>query len=611
MKKYKIEKLQDEKVKELKAALHTFFAKVKPEYLQELSSLVGRKLEDKKDTEDYNLDLVSNLVDKTAQMFMEAGQETITEGDVLSVTEKIANLENADDKIEDLVMALADGEYDKFPFSMEIVQELRAKFLLKTEQSDTYKSLMKEVDSLITQYLSKKEWEKIKTAMKDAEKRIFEEDIDFINPPEGMNQGDVIPLTPEEASLYGIMTDVAVDKRKDNHDMLSLKELVLILKGADVDHLTIGPGFFLKYLPELREQDIHGIVFHVENNKLKSIKTVKIFEEHMTTYSPITAAIALVDSNGSDTEMKDKIIGKGKKQKVSKRYTFTKLYEPKDVVKDKDRYYVCVDGVVAAPEKMTPLGYEKPSYNTKRVASGETFLFERQEGELICTRLYFMPYKMSEINPLLQTGSVVFGSNDQSLHSCVKDPRSFGWNVEDEYKKRWGENKDERFSEVATAAKVENYISENPEEIFMGGSHPETEAQWARNKVLANACLSVLEVSDFTMDFFLRTLSDAQAKYGFMHPHLRKFLENYAPLTKRFLVKKYVDSSNGLTVEYQPTFYKRLGKKLKANLGAKLLADMNKWEEVGKLVEDGMSYKDAVKKVYPEDEAKEKLKNLK
>lgn len=614
MKKYKINKIKESEITKLKKNLEVFFAKVDPEYLSQLSEMIGKPLTDDKDTEDYNFNLISSLVDRTAQLFMEGGQKGIQEGDILAVSEKLGEMDGSESaKVQELLEAIVDGDYKKYPFSIRVVQELRARFLLQTEKSDTFKGLMAEVDEHIGKYLDKDSWERIKTAIQKGGERIKKEDLDFIDPPEGMEQGDLIPLTDAEAATYGINTGVMVDKRKDGHDLLSLKELVNILKGNPVNHLSIGPGFFLKYMPELHEVDIDTIVFKVVDNKLEEIKVQKIYQADKAAYSPISSGIGLLKTYGSEHGFFDKTFGKGTaKERVKKRFKFVEFYDADKIVDEKTKYYVCVDGHIAAPETSTPLGYEKPSHNTKIVDAGETFLYEKQNGEIMCTRLYFMPYKMTEINPVLQTGSVVWGSNDQSLHSCVRGMTSYASFIADQMKDVWNET-NERYSEAVTAAKVNHFIADNPEEIFAGGPWAQTEEEIAREMVLAKACLSVLEVTPFTLNFFLKIINHAQPQYGAIHTReaLKPYLKNYAPLTKRFLIKKYFETKNGLTLEYQPTYYATLSNEFKRNRGTKLMHEIGMWERVQELVEKGSTYEDAIKEIYPEDLAKEKIRNLK
>jgi hypothetical protein len=569
-------------------ALSKYFTKVTPEMLNNFSSLVKRKIEeisDVKDTEDYNMDLVSEIIDRGACIFMMAGQKSSYYGDVIrSIVAHKTYLQTNTDSVS-FTIGLKDTNYKTFPFSQTVAGELRAKFILQTEKSDNYKKMIQTVDSLIINYISIQDWELIKNAMKKAEERIFKEELMFLNPTKSFEHGELQELTEKEADTFGItkMNEVIkdektgldvikdgkkifIDKRRDGHDLLSLKDLVLILENKkNFEYMSIGPGFFGKYMPELKEAGIDGLIFKSVDEKLTEIKVVRQFRNKYKQnihFSPVKAALLLAQEYSmkiTKEEFKYTDHTKGGIEISHLDYEFKGLTE--DFIKQNERYYVLVDGMISSPslDKLV-LDYEANSLNTEQVPCAEVFLFENRTN-MMATRLYFTPYSPKKLHIVNQHGSVVFGNNDQSLHSCsmlskaTKEEYYEYMKIFPEGMKGW-ENKNEIYSPALVAALIHEVRTEHnyPTDLFLD----EYESVWN------NVALSIYEMSYFTAYFEISKLALVHTMYSdpSVPALIKKMLSNYSPLTKRFLLKNYVNDGK-CTEEIQDSWYNHLAEEKK------------------------------------------------
>lgn len=589
MKKYtfkSLKKAPQEVLKQLEELEKQLLAKADPQYLKQFSELMGREVNDVKDTEDYNMDLVSSVLDRSIKPFMEAGQVEIKTGDYLKLDNKI----DSKDLKEDFKKGL-EGSYESFPFSQLVEAELRTKYLLKTNSSDTFTGLLSQLENKILNYCSPFEWNILKQAVLKAESRLKNEKILF---PGAIKKNKTTKfLSFVEKFGLNIKKEVDITERPDGHDLLSLKELVNIVQGEKVDPLTIGPGFFTKYMPELKQLGFDGVILKVKENKLEKIKVVKLIKRGLY-YSPIEASVLLHYSEAVD--LKD-VNFKGVDNKTHN-HTQTLVNRPEFLTEDL-RYYVIVDGCVATPQTKTPYNYESFANNNQRVKAGETFLFENQGGEVVQTRLYFYPYKPSEIHLLHQHGSVIFGSNDQSYQSCLnQDAIKDMWSltVIDRYKQWWSQRqKEESFSPAVIAAKVHNFLVDKD-----GKSTSSTDLLKEENyEHLKNVIHSVSEVNEFSKEEILYNLPLICFTYGGANRDwVRKLSANYAPLSRRWLLKKYIEDGAGLTKETQPTYYVQLAKKMRSADSVEFLREYSKIKVLKEKIKSGEDYIQAYNDVY-------------
>jgi len=537
--KYKIVPLtKNNKVKLLKNLME---AAVNPDYLKKVSEILKRELVAEKDTEDYNSRVISSHFDKPSIILREVGQKKIKAGDVFKIDEKILSISQDREDINFFYEnRRAVGTYQFFPFTWKLGQELRSNFILKTEKKDNFDSLLDEVDGLVFNFLSIDDWTLVKNAIKKAENRIRKNTIRFVQPE--VSVGDVEHLTNQDIETYsieGLDRSSIIDNRKDDHDLLSLKELISLLKGEEVHPLTIGPGFIAKYMPELIEQGINAVLFKVTNNKLTDIILNKIDgASNFIDFSPVDASTALVEQFCS----------------YNKKNFFTKDvkdYKLGNLFDNDTKYYVAVTGCVAAPEKGTPLNYEELSINKEKIEAGEVFLFEQVDDQVQNTRLYFVPYEYSKLHLVHQHGSVIFGNNDQSFNSCLKNEKDFF----DEYSIQSFLDKVEESDKIlydpAFFAAAMHFLPK--------GSDPELLLKSENKDLLFKAMGSLFEETNFTIEHLMTEfLSVKESGYNL----ISMFVKNYSPLSKRFILGKYFEDNNGLMLDRMDTTYSVLSKKV-------------------------------------------------
>lgn len=541
-KKYNVQEFKEGQLSE---ALMKLFAEVDPESLKKISNVLKRELKAEKDNEDYNLAIVSQFIDKAALPLMKVGQKSMINGDSLRVDEDVLNKLIKEDQ-EDFFSDISElKDYTKAPFSWKIAQDLRNHFVLKTNKEDTFDTLMDEVDGNISQYMSMDDWIKLRSVIKKAEARLEKSTYQMLEPE--IFYGEERKLTNTELIKYDLVSldrNVNVDIRKDGHDLLALKEFVSMLKGETVHPLSIGPGFFAKYTHELREAGISGIVFHIKNNLLKQIKLVSLGVKEIR-YSPLSSAQSLIEAYC--WEERKSLLGMGKMKKY---------YSDKDVWKD-SKYFVVVDGCVSAPSNLT-LGYEEKSVNDTKIQAGEVFLFEKVDKEVLNTRLYFTPYDYSKLHLFHQHGSVIFGNNDQSLHSCLLNESDY---FDSKYR-------DYLLTRVFEGDKSEDdYLLFKPSFVAclinVLDEHKDVKVILRRDNfkhfLASMGCL--YENNDLSIDYLIE-LHEFE-----MVPEqvelLKEFSKKYSPLNQRFLLGEYLEQKSGLTKEELETTYRKLAKIMK------------------------------------------------
>lgn len=600
-------------VTELEAQLAKYFAKPDPKLLESLAKLLERPLEElmanaKADTEDYNKHMVSRLVDKAVNLFMEAGQKGIHNGDIIRVAKDQdflldpSQVNGVEITREDFF--LDSEEYSSFSYDITIWNEIRGKFILQTEKNDNFAEMLAILDVEMPKYVTEESWQKVKKAIKKSEKRIFNEPLHFPDPLAGFDEGAAQEVSESDYKKLGIskhdlfmtneqgevvkreFSEVKIDYRNDNHDLIAMKELVLILqKKKEMGYFSIAPGFFSKYLPELKEEGIDGLIFKVKNEELidiriwTSIGTINKKEQRVSPYSPVSAGCALLQEYGSTYVKTD--------------YNSYSLYDLKQInnpiVEADTKYYVLVDGCVSSPEwgtEYAPLSYETYSLNKVQVKAGEVFLFENRNENLMTTRLYFTPYKPTQLHPLHQLGSVVFGSNDQTYHSTVDrnvedvnkiDIATILNRIQDTHNK---EN-DEQYTASVSAFKFffckDKKMGTNILKIL----------KKENNKYISGLLFSLYEITPFSTDYEVEQLYNIGDLYSYeeFKKGLHSLLSNYAPFTKRFLYKEYI-KYNQATEKVQITFFNELAQKMKIVDKLSTLKDQNLMTEIEVLGKD-------------------------
>lgn len=539
--KYNIKNKKNNLIKKM-----LMFAAVNPDYLKKISDVLKRELVAEKDTEDYFREIISSYFDKASFMLREAGQSKIKSGDAFKISELLLSIDQKRDNINFVYEnKMAAGIYRIFPFTYHLGEELRTHFILQTEKKDSFDSLMDEADGLITKFLSIDDWVTIKNAIKKSEPRLLKSKIRFLEPE--VVKGFPEKITQKEFDKYHLdkMIDEVdknfiIDNRTDSHDILALKEFVQILKGKDVHSFSISLGFFAKYMPELLELNINSILFKVKDNKLSEIKINRIVDDEndLLGFSPIDSAFILLKNYGKyNNETKD----------ID--------FNQDEVFKDDTKFYILVNGAVAAPKNGIPLAYESLSVNDEKINCGEVFLYKKaedQETEIESTRLYFVPYSYENFHLVHQHGSVIFGSNDQSFNSCVIDVEEFFDEeaLTDIYKESLKDVKI-LFDPAFLAARKHKIPKEVglSDEIF-------TEKYY---ETMFNAMGSLYEETPFTLKYLLTNYLQVSEK---SEKILEILTKNYAPLTKRFILGKYFEDGNGLMLDKMETIYDGLSNKL-------------------------------------------------
>jgi hypothetical protein len=386
---------------------------IEPKDLRAMAKIVGRDLESKKSPNNYNYDLFSKTRDKVAGMFSEIGIDHIMNKDVVEVTAmgRYHNFKRME--IFDLDMAMEKGDYYLYPYNLVIENEIRTKYLLQTEADDDFKDMVEELFIHLKKYLKKEDLEKIDRALNKAKERVYKQTIKFLDPYQGLEEGNYRELTKEEMEQNLIVSDhsVYIDERTERFDLLALKELLLIFRGdKNVDKYSIGMGFFNKFLPELKDEGIDGIIMHIKEGQIENLKVESFKGKINFNYSPLKASLFTHQAFLSDYEEKERKLG----EKVVKYTKFSNFRE----IQDNEFFIVSVDGAVANQEDINLIGYSGTSYNNKIEKAGETFLIDNEK----MVRLYFTPYNYLNFPLVHNHGSVIFGSNDQTYHSVSELP---------------------------------------------------------------------------------------------------------------------------------------------------------------------------------------------
>ena len=539
-----------------------FLAGADPANLAALSKILEKEIISEKDTEDYNRLLVSEVINKTLSIFMESGVKTISSGDVLKLSDALAK-DLGIVKGSDFEKALTSKDYQDYPFSAVVSEELRNIFLLKTTKKDTKEFLIQELLLGLSKYLNSTEIKIIENSFNKSEKRLSKGKVKIINPLESLNTK--VAMSEEDKSKFNLEGDFEVEERSDSQDLLSLREMLSILSGETVHPLSIGLGAFSKILPELLKEGIDGIILEVDSSqKLAAIKLGKHLDNRFL-FSPVEAAALL------------KVNDKNYQDKLNRNHKF----------------YVLVEGAVAIPSKQSPYQYESFSVNDKSVKAGEVFLFESKEHEKLCTRIYFTPYDYSDFHIYHQHGSVIFGSNDQSFQSCLKSNKISDDSTIDLYKDWWRENSG-AFEESVTAVRVNSdLIKAFPEDIF----------KEKYLELLKKSLQSISEINRFTLyyEYGMMIFMSSDEYSGDNLKEIMDLTSNYAPLSRRWFLNKYIEDSSGIMKEIQMTYYRDLSNRLKLENALEFFEQLSKIKDATNLAKEknidfNQAFKNIVKK---------------
>lgn len=556
-------------------------AKIDPKYRELLSKILSREIaQEKLDTRDYNIKFIREVDAQTID-FMDAGvKNDFSPGESILFHGTIASSQGINWILSSLKDALQKKDYISFPFSPEVSSDLRTKYLLRTEPTDTDKSILSSLKLILRKFItSEEDYRDLFSAISAAESRFQKTSVEFISPLPGATSGKTRALTKKEKGDLGLDEDreVILDERKDTHDLVSLKELLRVCNGEEPEVTSIFAGAFNKYLPELNSLGYKGVVFWVSQKRLKEIKLIKKSKDSVP-FGPVESASALSSF----------------------------LEERELTIQGEDLFYSSVSGFVAAPrQKNKGHGYNHIYLNNgNSVASAETFLYQKDEGgEILCTRLYFYPYEPTEVHPLFQTHSVIYGSSDHTFNSCAKEFNEF---INDEVK-----------SKFLDLVKNEGYDCEPSvaiaRKLFVSETYSAEAMLKTKEAVFDSITDSLFGENRFTVDKFLyfMELSPLMSEEARKIKEL-KLLTNFYPLTSRFVVFNYVTSKNGgLTKDPQLTTFRRL----KRYNFQEILNDIthglkvvNGLSMVNDLMEKGINLQDAWSQSFDE-ETKKRMDN--
>lgn len=532
-----------------------FFEKQTEEQINSVAKMLERKVSSEKDNNNYNFTLFSEITDSSALLLAEIGLLNMKPTDVLKLSE-VKNFFNVDkSQMFQLEEALRTGDYEQYRYNLIWSDELRAKYLLQTEASDNFKDLYNETKELLldNNIITNEELDVIDEACKKAKKRLFDTNISFLQPMSKKVEGEKNILSKEELDELNIdgvneEEDIFLDERFDNYDLLALKELNLIVKGKKVENTSIAAGFFHKIMPELIELGYDSIILKVSKDQLSKISLVSLIgrnnERYQLNYSPLKASVFLSQSELVDVN--EKLTKKG-----GKITSFNNI----DVNRfsSNDKYFVVVDGMVSAPDNKL-LGYKESSFNIRKIKAGETFLFEKINGKVHNTRLYFTPYNYDHMHLYHHHGSVIFGTNDQSFHSCSEREKVRDIEIND-LKTNWSKfNKFWKIPEHNSPAVISALYHEIKKDDTFQLFDPKNKT------ILNNIMLSVYEQSTITALLEVNDLkgkSSAYTKADFIQM-VFDLTEKCLPLNKRMNVQ-YYEKHNTYHPEVQKTRYYAAG----------------------------------------------------
>lgn len=552
MKKRVLKKFKKMSALKLKHRAFNVSAAADPEYIKTVEKLIERKIVAEKDTANYNSNVISYFIDKTVLALRDCGQRGVKPGDAFKIDAHMmaAPGQQAKTKTFNLDNPL-NKDYEHWAFNNLVGRELRTHFILRTEALDTFESLIDELDGLMPQYMSIVDWNKLKMVISKGNERLSKNKLIFIEPETIL--GKEMRMSAKEMEKFQIAaTDLLkYDYRSDGPDLIALRELVNIAKGEKVHDLSIGAGFFAKYVNELMEVDCYGIIFHVEKDKLKEIKLYvpyafdkaglkNNFLKYYTRYAPTEAAYALA-------------------QVLEESYS-----NLEDAFNKNNKYFVVVPGTVSGPMHSLPFNYERLSFNDVQTMAGEVLLYKTIEDRPTATRIYFVPESYESFHPYHQHGSVIFGNNDQSYHSCTVAkitpfgglfPRQFEYDYDSVY-----------FGEKLFDSSFYAYwvLKMHPQKLPLKDL-----MRIGQTTNFVKACCNHYEETDLATKMFSDYIGDHDRRKinnkeweTFVFDHCLKY---FAPLHKRWHLRQYLTDGVGLVLKRNEGMIDKVAHEAKAS----------------------------------------------
>jgi hypothetical protein len=498
---------------------------------------------------------------------------TISNGEIIALSASETGLK------ADYDLAVQMGDYQAFPFSDYLQNELRAKVLNTISSNDTEEKLLKEFFELLPQFTSPQDAKIMKALIEQAQKELPKRTFLFTG-----------ALNGKETAFDEV--------RSDSLDLLALKELVLAMDDKPLAPLNLATGFFTKLtefsdsVKELMEpgQDFAGIILKVEKNFLKEIRVAQAprvgkvgvhgpeVKNGLSRYSPLLASVAMYLTyflkvavskpddgkayiNDDTVDIVDAYFEKGK----------SKFYSPDT------RYYAIVDGCVAGPNDFRYYGHEFLIANNTRIHSGEVFMFHSVEGKPRGTKIAFTPRDYGQVHPLLRTGGLIYGDQDMSYQSVPWFPGDIAEDVVNEYKDWWKKKVDsgeDSFGDAYSPALVmarnlyfqkdENGNPTSQTDIFKTGNY----------LALGLALSSISGETDFTDDWWMENISFIHMFYSMdISDEIKdNFYSHICTLNRHWNLKTYLHDGLGVTYEKQPTLVQNLCQKMRDGAITKKLA---------------------------------------
>jgi hypothetical protein len=355
--------------------------------------------------------------------------------------------------------------------------------------------------------------------------------------------------------------------------------MVEVIKGKEMSHYSMGPGFISPAMKELSEQrGVLGVVFKTENFKLVGIKVVTkpSGEQLPPIYGPLRAGLAINLAYN----------GKGDLSNPGNYKTGAFLDES---LAKGHRFHVTVSGAVCGPKDLSKLwdsGFMAPAdYNTETIPSAETFVFERvskrkrdynpiltgdfQMNDIVrvlgATRIYFYPYDQTSVHPLNQ-GDLVYGTNDCSYHSAAIDPN---FDIQKAALKKHWESignlsatsaiaDDERsvLPRLAEKYQAEEAIVAAKYYAFLSG-RAKTPSSNLSEEDLRRAIRGEFSSSTgLTEDVYARKSNNGNPVMDGGYTNIQNFLAYTKPLSERFSLFGYINHNNPVG-DFKPTFWAR------------------------------------------------------
>jgi hypothetical protein len=544
---------------------------------EKLKKYFGESLETK-EVKEYNYDLFSTVSDSVAYMLTKNKVTSFTNGAIIKyLADQTTLLSNFDSSVSvDYENSLESKSYRDFTFSIYYQMELRAKYLLQTDSYDNFNEMKEELYELMTPLMFESELRMpiIKKVIELSEKRLFSSNYNFIGPVLGHEQNDTTEV--EDTEQYGITNlqsnqeDGDVDKpsstlleevRTDCHDMLALKELILVLrKEKKIDKFSIALAFFNKYMKELDEEGFKTLVMTTRNGEVVNFQ--------------------LNPYIGNEAE-------KNPHYGISKASTGIGILEamsrfPNSAssLSDNEIVFVSTLGYVATKDNIDFKDMKK-NIMDKASLCGELYCYEKNEKIVQGTRVCFTPLNYEDFPLILRNGSVIFGLFDNTFHSMgVVDNtlHSFLRNkFLDVYSDDWS------FSEGWVSALYSHQDIEDEDMYFFYKKENEG--------LLIKILCSQYEEFPFSKELFSKSFGSEPVQISF------KYAQETKPLHKRMNLENYVNS-NSFDYSISDTWWELISRKYKGNISAERLKRAGLRNEVIRLIkDDGISLEEAIKKV--------------